>query len=169
MIRKPYDPPARPKPPYSHFRLKQRYSPTFMPSSAKAPTLLTAQDCTGQIHLVIGSNPLASARCTKSIEVGAKPIVIAPAEAEVHYALLKKIEDGEIRWTRKRFEDVDLTTFGREDVSRVVDAVFVTLGGKNPLSTSRNCTNARPQKLMFVSRYTYLKIVPTATYTYQCR
>ncbi|MCJ1479998.1 hypothetical protein MMC06_000152 [Schaereria dolodes] len=116
-----------------------------MPSSAKAPTLLTAQDCTGQIHLVIGSNPLASARCTKSIEVGAKPIVIAPAEAEVHYALLKKIEDGEIRWTRKRFEDVDLTTFGREDVSRVVDAVFVTLGGKNPLSThiSKLCRRLR--------------------------
>ena len=96
--------------------------------------LLTALDCEDQIHLIIGSNPLASARCAKSIEVGAKPKIIAPADADVHYVLAKRIEEGEVEWIQKGFEDADLTTLGREEVQRVVDAVFVTSGGKSSLS-----------------------------------
>ena len=96
-------------------------------------SLLTAQDVAGHIHLIVGSNPLANARCSKSIEVGAKPKVIAPPDAEVHYALAKRIENGEVEWLKKNFEDEDLETSGREEVNRVVDAVFVTLGKKNNL------------------------------------
>ena len=96
--------------------------------------LLTAHDASGHVHLIIGSNPLASARCAKSIEAGAKPKIVAPADAEVHYALLKRIEDGEVEWIKKGFEDEHLTTLGREEVDNVVDAVFVTLGGKKASS-----------------------------------
>ncbi len=99
-----------------------------------APPLLTALDSTGHVHLIVGSNPLASARCSKSIEVGAKPKVIAPADAEIHYVLAKRIEDGEVEWIKKNFEDADLSTLGREEVNNFVDAVFVTVNGKNAFS-----------------------------------
>ena len=95
--------------------------------------LLTSLDSEGHIHLVIGSNPLASARCAKSLEVGAQPIVIAPQDADVHYVLAKRIEVGEVKWMKQCFEDADLSTLGRDEVENVVDAVFVTSGGKGAL------------------------------------
>ncbi|KAI4179749.1 MAG: hypothetical protein L6R41_007654 [Letrouitia leprolyta] len=97
--------------------------------------LLTAHDCVGHIHLVIGSNAIANARCTKSIEVGAKPLIIASPEAEVHYALQEKINSGQVNWIKRGFEDSDLTILGRDEIENVVDAVFVTLGGKEFLKT----------------------------------
>lgn len=100
-----------------------------------APTsLLTAIDSTSHIHLIIGSNPLAAARCTKSLEVGAKPLLIASETAELHYTLQTRIENGEVKWLKKSFEDSDVLTMGREDINGVVDAVFVTLGSRDPLS-----------------------------------
>jgi uroporphyrin-III C-methyltransferase len=96
--------------------------------------MLTAQDSAGHIHLIVGSNPLASARCAKSIEVGAKPKIIAPADAEIHYVLMKRVENGEVEWIKKTFEAEDVERLGRDEVGNVVDAVFVTLGGKSPLS-----------------------------------
>ena len=96
------------------------------------PALLIAQNCTGFVHLIIGSNPLASARCAKSIEVGAKPKIIAPSDADVHYVLAKRIEAGEVEWIQDKFEEEHLITLGRKEVDNVVDAVFVTSGGKTP-------------------------------------
>ncbi len=96
--------------------------------------LLAAIDSTAHVHLIIGSNPLANARCTKSIEVGARVKVVADEDAEVHYPLSKKIDEGKVEWLKRGFRDEDLSTLGREEVDRVVDAVFVTLGGKNALS-----------------------------------
>ncbi|OCL07356.1 putative siroheme synthase, partial [Glonium stellatum] len=100
-----------------------------------APALLTAVDSTSHIHLIIGSNPLAGARCTRSIEVGAKPLLVAPEDANLHYGLTKRIDEGEVQWLKRDFRDEDLTSLGRDEVDNVVDAVFVTLGGKHPLST----------------------------------
>ena len=96
--------------------------------------ILTAHDATGHIHLIIGSNPLASARCTRSTECGAKAILIAPPEAHLHYSLAKRVEDGQVEWRKKPFMDEDLQSLGRLEVDHVVDAVFVTLGGKVQLS-----------------------------------
>ena len=67
--------------------------------------------------------------------MGARPIVIAAEDAQIHYALEKKIEDGTVKWLRKSLEDADLKTLGRDEVDNVVDAVFVTLGKQNKLST----------------------------------
>ncbi|KAI9703202.1 MAG: hypothetical protein M1836_007767 [Candelina mexicana] len=96
-----------------------------------APALLTALDATNHVHLIIGSNPLAAARCTRSLEVGAEPKVVAPSDADVHYGLMKRIEDGEVEWIKRAFRDEDLRELGRDQVDRVVDAVFVTVGGKS--------------------------------------
>ena len=98
-----------------------------------APALLTAVPSAGHVHLIIGANPLAGARCTRSLEVGAKPVVIAEENGSGNYSLLKQIETGEIQWLQRSFRDEDLTTLGREEVDGVVDAVFVTAGGKLPL------------------------------------
>jgi uroporphyrin-III C-methyltransferase len=95
-----------------------------------APALLTAVDATSHVHLIVGSNPLASARCSRSVEVGAKPILIAPAESTLHYSLQKRIDDGEVHWVQRSFKEDDLTSLGRGEVDGVVDAVFVTAGGK---------------------------------------
>ncbi|KAK4495478.1 hypothetical protein PRZ48_013809 [Zasmidium cellare] len=99
------------------------------------PALLTAVDSTAHVQLIIGSNPLAGARCSKALEVGAKPILIAPATANIHYGLAKRIEENAVQWIKRDFEETDLTTLGREEVDHVVDAVFVTSGGKGPIST----------------------------------
>ncbi|KAI9858763.1 MAG: hypothetical protein M1824_004183 [Vezdaea acicularis] len=95
--------------------------------------LLTAVNSTSHVHLIVGSNPLAAARCNRSIEVGAKPKVIAPADATVHYGLQKRIDEGEVEWVKKTFEEFDLKTLGRDEVDNVVDAVFVTLGSRSPM------------------------------------
>jgi len=100
-----------------------------------APALLTAVDSASHIHLIVGSNPLAGARCTRSIEVGAHPILIAPEDATLHYGLVKRIEEGEVKWIKRTFQEEDLTTLGRAEVDGVVDAVFVTAGGKQGQST----------------------------------
>jgi uroporphyrin-III C-methyltransferase len=100
-----------------------------------SPLLLTAQDCSGLTHLVIGSGPLAAARCTKSLEAGANPTILASPQAEIHYILAKLVEDGRVKWIQRDFKDSDLETLGRDEVDNVVDAVFVTTGLKTPLST----------------------------------
>lgn len=95
------------------------------------PLLLTAHDCTGHVHLVVGSNSIASTRCKKSIEYRAKPILIAPAHAEFHYALRDAIDAGKVEWIKRNFEDADVQGLGRDEVNGVVDAVFVTLAGRD--------------------------------------
>lgn len=100
-----------------------------------APALLTAIDSASHIHLIIGSNSLAGARCSRSLEVGANPLVIAPEDATVHYALMKRIDDGEVKWIRRSFQEDDLKTLGRSEVDGIVDAVFVTAGGKQSQTT----------------------------------
>ncbi|KAN0110866.1 uroporphyrin-III C-methyltransferase [Hyaloscypha variabilis] len=97
-------------------------------------SLLTSIDSTGHIHLIIGSNPLAAARCSKSLEVGAKPLLIAPETADLHYALQKRIDNGEVKWLKKSFDDGDVLQLGREEINGVVDAVFVTSGPRDPSS-----------------------------------
>ncbi|KAF3188732.1 hypothetical protein TWF788_000471 [Orbilia oligospora] len=100
-------------------------TPTYTPS------LLTATPSKGHIHLIIGCNALASARCTRSLEVGALPTVIFPEtldSEEVHLGLKKRIEDGEVGFVNRVFEVMDLKTLGREEVEHFVDAVFVTAG-----------------------------------------
>ena len=103
------------------------------------PPLLTSQDSLGHVHLIVGSNPLASARCAKSLEVGAHPKIIAPPNAEIHYVLAKRIEDGEVEWIKKDYKEEDLKRLGREDADNVVDAVFMTHGAKAPLSAPPPC------------------------------
>jgi uroporphyrin-III C-methyltransferase len=96
--------------------------------------LMTAWNVESQIHLIVGTNPLAAARCAKSLEAGAKPIIIAPETTDVHFTLAEHISNGSAQWVRREFKDDDLTTLGREEVDRVVDTVFVTLGGSDPSS-----------------------------------
>lgn len=98
------------------------------------PALLTAQNCSDNVHLIVGSGPLAASRCSKSLEVGGKPILVAPEHDDLHFTLAKHIEGGRVQWTKRDFEEQDLKTLGREEVDHVVDAVFVTSGPKHPLS-----------------------------------
>lgn len=123
--------------------------------------LLTAHDCTGHVHLVVGSNSIASTRCTKSIEYGAKPIVIAPPYAEFHYALRDAIDAGKVEWIRRKFEDADVQSLGRDEVNRVVDAVFVTLGGRDAAGDFPQCPLIqRSVSLGEFSRYSLAYLIP---------
>ncbi|KAH8201848.1 hypothetical protein TruAng_004022 [Truncatella angustata] len=97
-------------------------------------SLLTATDVRSHVHLIIGSNPLAAGRCSQSLSVGATPILLAPESAELHYALRKRVDDGQVEWIKKSFEDTDLLSLGREEVGHVVDTVFVTSGPRDPQS-----------------------------------
>ncbi|KAL2884141.1 uroporphyrin-III C-methyltransferase [Colletotrichum sp. CLE4] len=93
---------------------------------ATTTSLLTSLNCKGNTHLIIGTNPLAAARCTQTINAGATPILIAPETQDLHYGLQKRIDAGEVTWHKKAFVDTDLFTLGRDEVDNVVDAVFVT-------------------------------------------
>ncbi|KAF7591858.1 hypothetical protein BBP40_001055 [Aspergillus hancockii] len=107
--------------------------------------LLTAVYAESQVHLIIGANPLAAARCAKSLEAGAKPIIIAPDTGDLHFTLSERIENGSAQWIRREFQDDDLKCLGREEVDHVADTVFVTLGGNHPLSAhiSKLCRRLR--------------------------
>jgi uroporphyrin-III C-methyltransferase len=98
-------------------------------------SLLAAIDSKSHVHLIIGCNPLAATRCAKSLEVGAKPRLIAPETADLHYALQKRVDSGEVDWIKKPFQDEDVLRLGREEIDGVVDAVFVTLGPRDPMSS----------------------------------
>ena len=99
-----------------------------------APALLAAIDSAQHVHLIVGASPIAAARCTRSLEVGANPILIAPKHDLTHHGLHKRIEDGQLRWIDREVQDTDFTTLGREEVNYVVDAVFVTLGPRHQQS-----------------------------------
>ncbi|KAK4457905.1 Uroporphyrinogen-III C-methyltransferase, partial [Cladorrhinum samala] len=91
-------------------------------------SLLTAQHSVGHVHLIIGSNPLAASRATNSLAAGAKPILIAPTveNQTIHYNLAAHIASGALTHLSRPFQNDDLFTLGREEVSGVVDAVFIT-------------------------------------------
>lgn len=101
--------------------------------------LLVGLDAGDAVHLVIGTNPLAAARCSASLASGAHPIVVAPDSADLHYGLQGKIDDGSVKWEKKVFEDSDLLRLGRAEVDHVVDAVFVTSGDRDLQSESMYC------------------------------
>ncbi|KAI1152133.1 uroporphyrin-III C-methyltransferase [Nemania diffusa] len=100
-------------------------------------SLLTATNAESHIHLIIGSNSLAAARCSQSLAVGALPILLAPETAELHYALQKRVDDGEVQWVKEEFQERHLFTLGRDEVDHVVDAVFVTSGSRDDNHGSR--------------------------------
>ncbi|KAF4509863.1 hypothetical protein G6O67_001801 [Ophiocordyceps sinensis] len=105
-------------------------------ASSSCGVLLAGLDCRDNVHLVIGSGPLAATRCSQSLGAGARPVLIAPGDDDddddvggLHHALRARIDSGAVRWRRKEFEDADLFTLGRPQVDGIVDAVFVTRGG----------------------------------------
>lgn len=102
-------------------------------------SLLTATNAESHIHLIIGSNSLAAARCSQSLAVGALPILLAPETAELHYALQKRVDDGEVQWVKEEFQERHLFTLGRDEVDHVVDAVFVTSGSRDDNHGMRIC------------------------------
>lgn len=97
------------------------------------PALLTAIDSNNHIHLIVGSNSLAAARVSRSLEVGATPILIAPpTTAALPHILAARVQEKKISWLQREFSEQDLTTLGRPEVENVVDAVFVTSPGSTP-------------------------------------
>ncbi|KAI0448423.1 uroporphyrin-III C-methyltransferase [Xylaria acuta] len=100
-------------------------------------SLLAAVNAESHVHLIIGSNSLAAARCGQSLAAGASPVLLAPATTEPHHALQKRLDGGEIKWVKEEFQESHLFTLGREHVGHVVDAVFVTSGSREDRLGSR--------------------------------
>jgi len=96
-------------------------------ASRHTNALLVANECNGHIHLIIGGNAVAGARCTRSLEAGARPIVVANPANGLHHGVQRRVDSGEIEWIQRDFQDEDLAVLGREEVGGYVDAVFVTL------------------------------------------
>jgi hypothetical protein len=91
--------------------------------------------------------------------------LLAPEDATLHYGLVKRIEAGEVQWLKRSFKEEDLTTLGRAEVDGVVDAVFVTAGGKHGSSKYR----VTVQRLL-LTRHSHpnLKYMSKTTDTGQC-
>lgn len=114
-----------------------------MASPSYHTSLLTATDCRGHVHLILGSNSLAGKRCEQSLAAGAKPILVAPdspSSAPLHYGLANLVEANAVTWLRQTFTAELLTTLGREDVDHVVDAVFVTAATTLGSSSGKEAT-----------------------------
>ncbi|TQS33848.1 hypothetical protein Golomagni_05793 [Golovinomyces magnicellulatus] len=88
--------------------------------------MLTGINCTGHIHLVVGTDSVATVRCESSIAAGAIPVLVADGTSPLHPGLQRQIKAGFIEWERKPLDIDDLQTLGREEVAHVVDAVFIT-------------------------------------------
>jgi uroporphyrin-III C-methyltransferase len=100
--------------------------------------LLTSVDCTGHVHLIIGHNGIAAKRVARSLEAGALCILVSPTlPEELHFDLQRFIENKALSHIQRDFEGQDLKTFGRPEVDRVVDMVFVTL---SPTDKTGNTT-----------------------------
>ncbi|ODQ63360.1 uroporphyrin-III C-methyltransferase [Nadsonia fulvescens var. elongata DSM 6958] len=82
------------------------------------PGLLTSQNITNKVSLIIGTSPLTRIRALKLLDLGAKPIIIGSTS---------HIASGKIQHIDRPFELEDLTQLGRSEVNKVVDNVFVTL------------------------------------------
>jgi len=91
--------------------------------------LLTSVNSLGHVHLVVGdNNGIAAKRARKSLESGASCILFSPTDVEqLHFELRALIDDKRIVHVQREFEENDLCVFGRQEVDRVVDMVFVTL------------------------------------------
>lgn len=135
-------------------------------SSPHRTSLLTATDCRSHVHLIIGSNPLAGKRCEQSLATGAKPILVTPDPGSppspttaaqppnntttatttrpLHYGLAKLVEAGQVQWRRQAFAEDLLFTLGREEVGRVVDAVFVTTFGSSSTAPTNSSSSSSP-------------------------
>lgn len=113
-------------------------------ASTSPSSLLAGLNCRGNIHLIVGTNPLAATRTAQSLSAGARPVLIAPPHSELHYSLQSKIDASLVKWERKVFEDADLERLGREEVNFFVDAVFVTGGEKEwKRRVSESCRRRR--------------------------
>lgn len=99
------------------------------------PLFLAGIDSFDHVHIILGTNSLAAARCESSLAVGAKPIVIAHEQASIHRTLQAQIDAGNVLLKTKAFEYNDLLRLGRQQVGGVVDAVFVTTQLHNEEST----------------------------------
>ncbi|KAK1833204.1 siroheme synthase [Podospora conica] len=116
---------------------------TLPPPPAYHTSLLTAHDCRGHIHLILGSNPLAASRATQSLAAGAKPIIITDVPAaDLHHAVAAHIASGAVTHLARPFEESDLSTLGRPEVDHVVDAVFVT-SSRDPIAPTVSATCKR--------------------------
>ena len=93
--------------------------------------LLTSHDATDHVHLIVGSGSLANARCSRSLEVGAKPILVGNGDGQLHHTLRQKLEDGRMQWLKRNFQEDDLKTLGRAEIDGFVDAVFLTTKAKD--------------------------------------
>lgn len=108
------------------------------------PALLTAHDCSGHVHLIVGSGPLAASRCTRSLQVGASPVVVTSSD-DVHFTLAQLVEGGAVKLIKTGFNEEHLYTLGREEIEGFVDAVFVTTPASDPLSAdiAHHCKRKR--------------------------
>lgn len=94
-------------------------------SAAGGGAMLASVACRDNVHLVLGTGPLAATRCSQSLAAGARPVLVARA-ADLHPALRSRIDEGAVRWEDRAFADADVLALGRPEVDGVVDAVFVT-------------------------------------------
>lgn len=88
--------------------------------------LLSAVDCEEEIHLIIGAlgGNITYQRALKSIQVGAKPLLVHDADV-IDANLQSLVEQDMLQWNQKKFEMDDLQKLGRLEVDGVVDKVFV--------------------------------------------
>lgn len=87
--------------------------------------LLTAWNCTDEIHLVIGSSNISSLRAQSVLSSDAKAILITPVPQEqLPQSLQQLISSDKIRHINRNFQETDLTSLGRDEVGNVVDKVF---------------------------------------------
>ncbi|KAK9458335.1 tetrapyrrole methylase [Dipodascopsis uninucleata] len=112
--------------------------------------LMICQNCEEQVHLVVGSSALSLQRIARSLEYGARVILVAPnddSSSENWQTDVRETtaQSNRLTWIERDFSMKDLTTLGRQEVCNVVDMVFVALPRTSPLreAISDECKKLR--------------------------
>ncbi|KAI0465437.1 hypothetical protein LJB42_000670 [Komagataella kurtzmanii] len=91
--------------------------------------LLLADNCQGQIHLVVGLEHLnlCVSRVKTILEAGATPVLVSPQKSTMLDSLQDLATQGTLKVVDQTFSISQLTQLGRDEVDNVVDKVFVVL------------------------------------------
>lgn len=99
--------------------------------------LLTAQNCEGEVHLIVGVSTLTPFRVESIKQAGASPILVSSVD-KLPVRLEQQVANGDLKWIQRDFDiELDLTSLGRDEVDSVVDKVFVTSKSTSEMSITK--------------------------------
>lgn len=112
------------------------------------PALLTAQNVTDRVYLVVGFSTLTISRIRTIVEHGAIPVVVGfDGLDETARGKLSELEVENLTILDSAFDLNQLSTVGRKEIEGYVDGVFVTISGNSDEKVKRIYESCKRQRI----------------------